>query len=217
MKKKLNTQAFFKGLEASLLIGSTLVEGSTLSEGQAKQVLQGQTITGHPVHEHRELLNYQHAVQWIVRELQKTPYLSEDLIFRFHERLFMGFSVIAGRYKTHKNYCLTETGQKHWYADPSIVALKMKEWIQHFNLSIKRKPLLAKKCATLYNDFEQIHPFEDGNGRIGRIFIAIYAYFHFTVRFTFFAKDRLRHLRVMQSANKGDIRALTLFIQERLK
>src|SRR6266511_438880 len=45
-------------LEERLLIGSTLVEGSTLSEEEAHQILRGRTVAGHPVREARELLHY---------------------------------------------------------------------------------------------------------------------------------------------------------------
>jgi hypothetical protein len=62
-----------KDLEQSLLIGSTLVEGSTLSESEARQVLAGRTVQGHPVSEIRELLNYRAAVEWLMGELARSP------------------------------------------------------------------------------------------------------------------------------------------------
>ncbi len=63
-------------LEKHLLIGSTLVEGSTLSEDEAASVLAGRTVSGHPVQEIRELLNYRAAVQWVMGELEATPFVS---------------------------------------------------------------------------------------------------------------------------------------------
>lgn len=38
-------------LEERLLIGSTLVEGSTLTEQEARDVLAGRTVSGHPIRE----------------------------------------------------------------------------------------------------------------------------------------------------------------------
>ena len=51
-----------KTLEENLLIGSALVEGSTLTEKEAKEVLAGRTVQGHSIQEVRELLNYRTAV-----------------------------------------------------------------------------------------------------------------------------------------------------------
>ena len=62
--------------EQSLLIGSTLVEGSTLTEAEARKVLAGRTLSGHPVSEIRELLNYRAVFEWLRDELVKSPYLS---------------------------------------------------------------------------------------------------------------------------------------------
>src|SRR5207249_885995 len=79
-----------ESLEKHLLIGSTLVEGSTLSEEDAEHVLAGRTISGHPIHELRELLNYRAAVEWLMKELLVSPFLSVDLVLGFHRRLFAG-------------------------------------------------------------------------------------------------------------------------------
>ncbi len=67
-----------KDLEEWLLIGSTLVEGSTLSEEEARDVLAGRTVSGHPVSEARELLNYRSATGWLMEQLDQVPRLSQD-------------------------------------------------------------------------------------------------------------------------------------------
>jgi Fic family protein len=93
-------------LEEWLLVGSTLVEGSTLSEDEARAVLAGRTVTGHPVREARELLNYRSATEWLLGELAKSPHLSQDLLVDFHRRLLDGLSEDAGRLKRHQKHGL---------------------------------------------------------------------------------------------------------------
>lgn len=88
-----------KDLEEWLLIGSTLVEGSTLSEAEARAVLAGQTVSGHPVSEARELLNYRAGTAWLMDQLEQSPWLSQDLVLAFHLRLLDGLSDEAGRFK----------------------------------------------------------------------------------------------------------------------
>lgn len=60
-----------KDLEEWLLIGSTLVEGSTLSEQEARDVLAGRTVSGHPAHEARELINYRSATAWLLEQVEQ--------------------------------------------------------------------------------------------------------------------------------------------------
>jgi Fic family protein len=52
---------------------------------------------------------------------------------------------------------------------PERLLSKMKKYILWFNQNAKSLPLLHASIGHLY--FESIHPFEDGNGRIGRILV----------------------------------------------
>src|SRR6266566_5179715 len=97
-------------LEERLLIGSTLVEGSTLSEEEAHQILRGRTVAGHPVREARELLNYRAATGWLLEKLTESPFISLDLVIEYHHRLMQGLSDEAGRLKTRANYILLADG-----------------------------------------------------------------------------------------------------------
>ncbi len=109
-------------LEEWLLIGSTLVEGSTLSEQDARDVLAGLTVSGHPVIEARELLNYRAGTAWLMEQLERSPYVSQDLVRDFHRRLLDGLADDAGHFKTRQNYVLRSDGSRHDYLRPGPVA-----------------------------------------------------------------------------------------------
>lgn len=202
-----------RDLEESLLIGSTLVEGSTLSESQATAVLQGRTISGHPLTEIRELLNYRSAVEWLIKQLALSPFVSIDLILTFHERLFQGFPGTHGRWKTHKNYTHLSTGARHDYLHPGKVASAMNQWISRFNETPPQD--LLPIATELYYDFEQIHPFEDGNGRIGRLLVAYWLHWKSHSTFKFKAADKLAHLQALEAANDGKYELLVQFFKDR--
>lgn len=198
-------------LESQLLIGSTLVEGSTLTEAQAREVLRGRTLVGHPIHETRELLNYRAAVEWLMETVQTVPYISADVIQQFHARLFQGMGGEKGRWKTQANFTYLSTGERFDYAKPADVPTRMGKWIEAFNLgdgSIAR-------AAELYFEFQRIHPFEDGNGRMGRIFIAYWLHWKCGRGFVFQLKDKLEHLTALESAGRGDFATLRRFFEER--
>ncbi len=113
-----------------------------------------------------------------VREQFKEP-LSEAMLFSWHETLMAGARRIKiGGWREHAEAMQVISGPfgketVHYEAPPSsIVPDEMTRFITWFNSTAPnganeiKKPALRSAIAHLY--FETIHPFEDGNGRIGR-------------------------------------------------
>lgn len=105
--------------------------------------------------------------------------LSENMLFDWHRKLMRGTSrVSVGAWRTHSEPMQVVSGpigreKVHYEAPPSSqVSHEMVGFINWFNRSQKQEgpistqPLIHAAIAHLY--FETIHPFEDGNGRIGR-------------------------------------------------
>jgi Fic family protein len=101
--------------------------------------------------------------------------LSNTMLFDWHTMLMKGNNQIQiGRCRTHSEPMQIVSGGMgrevvHFEAPPSSkVPLEMDGLIKWFNQSETniKKPILRAAIAHLY--FETIHPFEDGNGRIGR-------------------------------------------------
>lgn len=199
-------------LEERLLIGSTLVEGSTLTEQEARDVLAGRTVSGHSIREARELTNYRGATGWLIEQLAASPYLSIDLLLGYHARLLETLCEDAGRFKSHENYTIRSDGARHDYLHPSLVVPAMQQWVNDFNH--EPAPDTLRAGAQLYSRFQQAHPFSDGNGRLGRLLLAYWLYQRGLV-FRFFASDKLEHLRAVEATNRGDIAPLTEFLRQR--
>jgi Fic family protein len=202
-----------KDLESQLLIGSTLVEGSTLSEAQARAVLTGRTIQGHPIHEVRELLNYRASVEWLMGALIRSQYISVDLIQQFHQRLFQGFPGSHGQWKSHPNFTYRTDGSRFDYAHPGMVPQLISDWVGRFNAQSES----IEDSATLYFEFQRVHPFEDGNGRIGRILIAYWFHWKVGRDFTFRLRDKGEHLVALEAAGRGDFGPLRKFFLKRVR
>ena len=201
-------------LEEHLLIGSTLVEGSTFSEDEARQILAGRTISGHSVHEAAELLNYRAATAWLITELQASPYLSVDLVTGFHARLMNGLSDQAGRLKTHANHTIRSDGTRHDYLAVSKVPDALREWVVAFNE--RQGPAPAADCAWLYARFQAIHPFDDGNGRIGRILMSYWLHWKHAHWLRFVAADKVAHLRAIEASDGDELSDLERFFAARI-
>jgi Fic family protein len=118
------------------------------------------------------------AVMVAVRENFSQP-LDEEMMFHWHELLFRHVKgMVPGKWRTLEDPMQVISGAVghfivHFEAPPSVsVPDEMKRFIEWFNntapggnFEIKRTPV---KAAVAHLYFESIHPFEDGNGRIGR-------------------------------------------------
>lgn len=103
--------------------------------------------------------------------------LSHEMIFRWHTMLNMGRRDLRdiGQYRTHDEPMQIisnrlDVPEIHYEAPPSkTIKREMTAFLNWFNKSEKemtQSALARSGIAHLY--FESIHPFEDGNGRIGR-------------------------------------------------
>ncbi|CAN0557123.1 unnamed protein product [Ectocarpus sp. 12 AP-2014] len=101
--------------------------------------------------------------------------LTEKMLFDWHTMLMKGSKEIeTGQWRSHEEPLQIVSGGLgreivHFQAPPSNkVPSEMKGFITWFNESqdLINKPIIRSAIAHLY--FESIHPFEDGNGRIGR-------------------------------------------------
>jgi Fic family protein len=108
--------------------------------------------------------------------------LDEETLFAWHRMIMSGRTDLrdVGRYRTHKEPMQIVSGRVyeptvHFEAPPSaMVGREMGRFVEWFNRTVPGGPggpeplaaLTRAGIAHLY--FESIHPFEDGNGRIGR-------------------------------------------------
>ncbi|MEM0940735.1 MAG: Fic family protein [Bacteroidota bacterium] len=100
--------------------------------------------------------------------------LTHDMLYRWHEMITNGRRDLLdiGRYRTHKDPMQIVSRRLdlptiHFEAPPSErIPAEMEVFTDWFNSGLHLEPMAKAGIAHLY--FESIHPFEDGNGRIGR-------------------------------------------------
>ena len=118
------------------------------------------------------------ALMLAVRNSFADP-LSEETLFEWHRLIMTGHRhVAAGQWRTHTEPMQVVSGaagheRVHFEAPPSSrIPEEMARFIQWFNDTAPGGPNAIRKAAVrsalAHLHFESIHPFEDGNGRIGR-------------------------------------------------
>lgn len=142
------------------------LEGSTLTEGETAAILfENSTIVGKTLVEQLEAKNHQTALIFLFNYLQKTKVISEELIQKLHSILLNSILSDAGLYRRHG---VRIVGANLPTANYLKVPDLMTELVADINKS--RSDIIAH-AAEIHARFEQIHPFPDGNGRIGRLIL----------------------------------------------
>ncbi len=154
---KLRKENRIKSIHSSLAI-----ENNSLTEKQVTDIIDGKRVLGDPK-EIREVKNAYDAYEEI---LTLDPYRQKDF-FKAHRLLTAGIVNEAGKYRSRDIGIFDEIGNVvHMGARPQYLQALMDDlfaWGKNDNT-----PELIKSCVFHY-EIETIHPFADGNGRMGRL------------------------------------------------
>jgi len=124
-----------------------------------------------------EVVNYVHAMNHGIARLPELP-LSLRLIREIHKMLMSG---VRGEHKDPGEFRKTQNWIGHAGSTLMTAAFvpppvpEMNEALSHLELFLHNRSgmPLAMQCAVVHLQFETIHPFLDGNGRVGRLLIAL--------------------------------------------
>ncbi len=141
--------------------GSLAIEGNTLSKEQIATLLDGRSVAGSP----REIREARNAIEAYNVYESWNPASQKDLLTA-HGILIAALPDAPGRYR--RGGVMVGGGGKVYHVGPSATRVPeltadLLAWIE----STDEHPLIAG--SIFHYEFEFIHPFEDGNGRMGRL------------------------------------------------
>jgi len=153
---------------------SSRIEGTqtTIAEIYAAEAEQLSLVTSADV---REVQNYIDAYQYGLERLATLP-LSLRLIRELHERLMTGVrggGTRPGEFRRYQNFIGGTSEATASYVPPPVPEMRQAlDDLERFMHERTLPPLV--QMAILHYQFEAIHPFGDGNGRVGRLLMALF-------------------------------------------
>lgn len=182
--KKLNQlnlkqrEQLFRQLRIAMTHHSNAIEGTTLSFGETKELLEKGFTAGHkPLGEQLIILGFAKAYDVIVREASnKDNVINSSFIKDIHAIMFKDAFSISPEYisKPIGAYRIDEChikGVSIKLSLPHMIAQDIENLLYRF----KSNHLSLLELSEFHILFERIHPFADGNGRVGRLIMAYQA------------------------------------------
>lgn len=127
----------------------------------------------------QEIENYRKALRVAEKELKTRPF-NLNLLLKLHSILLdsvRGRDKGRGRFRTVQNYIATAGDPIEQAAfippEPQLLPQLLDNWEKYYHME-RPDPLV--QLAVIHAQFEIIHPFVDGNGRLGRILVPLFLY-----------------------------------------
>lgn len=225
-KKSIVDESILSLLSYNESVQSTRIEGTQVTFHEIMETKENIKLSW----QQQEVLNYKYAIDYGVEQLNRNMPISTRLIKELHGKLMTdarGTTASGGEYRKIQNFIGPDDKIENAIYIP-IPANEIDEYmanLEHFmnglnhrSFDFDKDPDLEYfdyqcdsliKMAIAHAQFESIHPFLDGNGRLGRILIALLAVSEQLVNAPLFfvseelEKERIRYYNAL-NATRGD-------------
>jgi len=146
------------------------IEGSELNSKEVKEILEKDNWPKKSKEDIAEAYGVDEAIKFIRGTKE---HLSLELIKQLHKIVFKNSKTFAGEFRKPGEEVVVRDGLGrivHIGAPQSRVVSLLNELIEWYNQNKKKCPALVL-ASVAHNQFENIHPFRDGNGRVGRLLL----------------------------------------------
>lgn len=212
---------------------SNSIEGNSLTYGETIAFLmEGLTAKGKPFKDHLDIRGHNDAINYLMEMIKNYQELSEKAIRELHrvilvepyktpaqtqDGLRVEKEITLGAYKKMPNHVKTPTGEIHYYATPEETPSKMADlmaWLREEQVKKELHPLAI--AAIFHYRFVDIHPFDDGNGRMSRLLMNLLLMQDGYPPVVIKQEERNLYYNALRQADAGDLASFVEFIGENL-
>ncbi len=203
----------WKKFTGDFTYNTNAIEGSTVALSEVKDLLEQKEKPKN--HDEVETLNVAKAVESIKTSNEK---ISVAFIRKIHLICFKGTKTFAGELRNVEVVIRDGQGnvvhQGAPYKNVENLLKSLCTWYEKHNK--KYPPLLL--AAVMHNEFEKIHPFQDGNGRVGRLLLNYVLLRQGYPPLNIRLKDRTRYYKCLQWYDyKNDLKSTLKFLVKQYK
>ncbi len=165
-QKILKRKDLLDELSLQITYHTNSIEGSTMTADDTMNVLfHKKTLSNRTLNEQLEVKNHDLAFRYILEALENKSKIDENFVKKIHAILMAGILENAGMYRNHPVRIVGS------YV-PTANFLKIEIVVKKLFVDFKSiKKIDVYDIFKFHADFEKIHPFSNGNGRVGRLIL----------------------------------------------
>jgi len=190
--------------------GTNAIEGNTLSWRDVERLLlMQQSVSNRPMRDVLETWQHEAAFRDLLRRRMSPITLAT--VLELHEAVFKGVKPDAGQWRRVN---VRITGSRHVPPRMEKVVPLMSRWEEAYARRDLKGEGVFPLAAWMHHEFESIHPFSDGNGRVGRLLLNLHFLKHSWPPVHVLPPDRDRYLRCLDAARSDGLAKLEGFLRE---
>jgi Fic family protein len=191
--------------------GTNALEGNTLTLAEVEGVLfDNRSPRNRHATDVAETIQHYAAFKGLLKR-SAVP-ITLETVLDLHETVFHGIKEHAGRWRW---WNVTVQGSKHTPPRFEKVVPMMEEWLDEYDRRSAQGEDVFSLGAWMHHRFEAIHPFGDGNGRIGRLLLNLHFLRHNWPPVHILGPEKRAYGRALDEATDGggDVRGLMAFLE----
>lgn len=198
---------YFEDFISRSTYNSNAIEGNTLSFAETYAIIFNDNsvkVNAQPK-EIYEAINHKYALNEVIDRQEKE--LDSDFIISLNQTINKNIIYVGG----YRVGPVRIIGSNKKFPEPQELENLMNEFIDNYNNMLKEE-FSFENIAKIHIDFENIHPFPDGNGRTGRLLINYYMLIKNQIPIVIPIEQRSEYLTCMEN---NDIEGLSELIEDR--
>lgn len=192
-------------LKVFITYHSNAIEGNSLTLQETQMVIDyGITIHGHPLREYLEATNHAEAYQYVTALVEKRERITIATILTLHGLVLDKILGTQGQFRKVPVYI---RGSNMTPPPADEVQRLIREWVAWISgEGLQYDPVIRATIA--HHGFEAVHPFEDGNGRVGRLLLNLMLMGEGYPPALLLNDWRVRYIHALNEANTGNYNPL---------
>jgi Fic family protein len=190
--------------------GTNAIEGNTLTWKEVERLLlEDLSVANKPMRDVLETLQHESTFSGLLARKDR-PIIMQTVL-ELHESVFKGVKADAG---TWRRVNVRITGSPHTPPRMEKVVREMESLIKEYDSRDMKGADVFDLGAWFHHGFESVHPFSDGNGRVGRLLLNLHFLKHNWPPVHFLPLDRETYLSAMEEGHSSDLSDLVSLLKE---